>query len=87
MFDSNKQMKQEPSEKEKTPSGGGCFLITLGILLSLLGVYWFIIGEIIIESNGVYATGASARIAAAIWIVVCLMPAWQTIVRVRKKGN
>lgn len=74
-------MTRDPSRKERS----GCLLVTLGVLLSLPGAYWLVVGEIIIESKGVYATGASARIAAVIWIVVCLFPAWQAVLRVKKK--
>jgi hypothetical protein len=76
---------KETIDQKQQPKELGCFFSGLSVLLFFLGLYWFIIGEIIIETKGVYVQGISARITAGIWMVVCLFPLWRHIRTSRKR--
>lgn len=57
----------------------GCFWLGLCSLLILLGLFWLISGEIAIPNKGIFLVGASARVAASLWIGVNAYLIWTAI--------
>jgi len=52
----------------------GCFSILITLLLSLVGAYWFMTGEIILPRKAIIVTGPPARIVGLLWMAIWLIP-------------